>query len=42
MRLYVEPTGSSTAVDEPQVDDPLVDALAALCRSLVDVTARCP
>ncbi|ABP54861.1 MarR family winged helix-turn-helix transcriptional regulator [Salinispora tropica] len=40
MRLYVEPTGSSTAVDEPQVDDPLVDALAALCRSLVDVTVH--
>lgn len=40
MRLYVEPTGSSTAVDEPQVDEPLVDALAALCRSLVGVTVQ--
>lgn len=40
MRLYVEPMGSSTAVDERQVDEPLVDALAALCRSLVGVTVR--
>lgn len=40
MRLYVELTGSSTAVDEAPADEPLVDALAALSRSLVGVTVR--